>query len=178
MTDAVIVDAVEGKLVTTSSGTYDGYGRIEDEDIDYEQGAPLLHLACFEALPDTAVIFAERESLHAGDQGFFFDEGTYDYDAPEAGTEQALAFFATGIVREAVDAVRAYVLRGDEVALPAYLLDVRGRLDAIGAMSHADAYVRTRPDQLCYDCDNFGQLLEQLTRHQSARHPNPPEDPT
>lgn len=83
MTDAVCL-LPDGRVV---KGAYDGYGRLDGEDV--RCGERLLdapeawHRACWEACGSPTKF--TRHSAHADDQGHFFPEGAHDLPVSKAG---------------------------------------------------------------------------------------------
>lgn len=74
MREAIVLEPCGDRM----SGTYDGYGRLDGDEIDdaMDAGGVLVHLACWEAAgsPDFG-FYADKglESKSAPDQGYFFD---------------------------------------------------------------------------------------------------------
>ena len=76
MNDVVVI-IKNGSIL---KGSYDGYGRVDDIDIDWDSGEPqCYHLACWESACEPTE--HRGESKNAEDQGWFFNEG--DHDVPD-----------------------------------------------------------------------------------------------
>ena len=76
MNNAVVIE----KNGCTFKGEYDGYGRIGMEEISWEDGEPCCyHEACWEKAGRPTEY---RPSTPSRDQGFFFDEGDHNMEAP------------------------------------------------------------------------------------------------
>lgn len=66
-------------------GEYDGYGRVNEKDINWQNGDPCCyHYACWRKAGQPSY---GPPSPSAEDQGFFFDEEDYDVEEPEYETE-------------------------------------------------------------------------------------------
>jgi len=82
MKDVVIIEESGRRL----EGRYDGHGRVDGEDIDWERGQPeCWHRACW--------LHAGRPDVYTGastrsdDQGYFFEEGAHDMGPPGGVTD-------------------------------------------------------------------------------------------
>lgn len=92
-------------------GTYDGYGRIDDNLDIYNGGEPeIYHRSCWE-LAGKPMKFTGA-SKHAADQGYFYEEGKYDVLDP-----LETANMADDWIRERLTEV--VVIRNREKALQA-----------------------------------------------------------
>ena len=61
-------------------GDYDGYGRVDERDINWSYATPCVwHQACWEKA-DCPVSYDPSD--RAEDQGFFFEDGDHDLDCP------------------------------------------------------------------------------------------------
>ena len=70
MNEAVLLEP-NGNIIT---GDYDGYGRIDDREVNWETGEPeLWHKKCWENAGKPQY---SGESDSAEDQGFFYDDPT------------------------------------------------------------------------------------------------------
>jgi len=77
MVEAVAIEANGSVLV----GEYDGYGRIGDHEIDaYGEGPVAYHKECWDHAGRPTNDLTPSE--HAGDQGFFFNDGDHDMAPP------------------------------------------------------------------------------------------------
>ena len=76
MNSAVVIES-NGSIL---KGDYDGYGRIDIQDIGWEDGEPCCyHEACWEKAGKPTEY---KPSTPSSDQGFFFDEGAHNMEAP------------------------------------------------------------------------------------------------
>jgi len=72
MNEAVLLEP-NGNIIT---GDYDGYGRIDDREVNWETGEPeMWHKKCWENAGKPQY---SGESDSAEDQGFFYDDPTED----------------------------------------------------------------------------------------------------
>jgi hypothetical protein len=62
-------------------GTYDGYGRVNDHEINYEGKFTCWHQACWEKAGKPTN--TDTPSDYAVDQGWFFDNGAHDMEEPK-----------------------------------------------------------------------------------------------
>mgnify|MGYP001256675179 CR=1 FL=1 len=90
----VVVLGSDGSRI---DGEYDGYGRVEDEEIDEDEDrsfdAAYLHYACWEIAGKPEFAFYGTPSDSAKDQGYFFSDGDHDLIDPRVkeGREELLA---------------------------------------------------------------------------------------
>ena len=76
MNSAVVIESNGSTL----KGEYDGYGRIDMEEISWEDDEPCCyHQACWEKAGKPTEY---SPSTPSHDQGFFFDEGDHNMEAP------------------------------------------------------------------------------------------------
>ena len=75
MQEAVVIEANTGRFMR---GTYDGYGRVDGREIDFDQDPCCYHEACW--LKADKPGYTQASEM-AEDQGYFFDD-EHNIDPP------------------------------------------------------------------------------------------------
>jgi hypothetical protein len=76
----VTVIAKDGSIL---KGEYDGYGRVNGRELDWQDDPQCYHDACWQKAGKPTEYTTPSEN--ANDQGWFYDEGAHDMAEPAAG---------------------------------------------------------------------------------------------